>query len=257
MQVRPYLRHPLFPGLPDESLPLLGRNMPGEAESLQPLQPALGLYALDVVLPLFALHRPAGQKHAAGAEQRVEVSIRPPVHGRLRSLDGLIETDSVLRLDRLAHVVPGQPSEKERDQEHPVSRRSEAQMAQEPVEAGAQSEQVLSERAYERPPPPSNVQCAATKASATDNVAPTAPTNLSIRRMMPGQSTRDAPSRVMLPGVQVARKIIPLGHPHPLCQAPRRHFFTPSMPRKASDSSSRAAGSSPRSHSCRSVPALS
>ena len=108
--------------------------MPGEAERLQPLQPALGLYALNVALPLFALHRLAGQKHAAGAEQRVEVSVRPPVHGRLRGLDGLVETDPVLRLDRVTHVVPGEPGEKERDQEHPVSRRSEAQVAQEPAE---------------------------------------------------------------------------------------------------------------------------
>ena len=152
VQVRPHLRQPLSPGLPGESLPLLGPYVPGEAERLQALEPALGLYALDVALPLFALDRLAGQKHAAGAEQRVEVSIRPPVHGRLRSLDGLIETDPVLRLDRLAHVVPGQPREQERDQEHPVSRRGEAQVAQEPAEARPQSEQVPSERAYERPP---------------------------------------------------------------------------------------------------------
>jgi hypothetical protein len=104
-----------------------------EAERLQALQPALGLYALDVVLPLVALDCLAGQEHAAGAEQRVEVSVRPPVHGRLRSLDGLVETDLILRLHRVAHVVPGEPGEKERDQEHPVSRRSEAQVAQEPA----------------------------------------------------------------------------------------------------------------------------
>src|SRR5215203_6274561 len=107
--------------------------MPGEAERLQALQPALGLYALDVALPLFVLDRLAGQEHTAGAEQRVEVSVRPPVHGRLRSLDGLVETDLILRHDRMAHIVPGEPSEKERDQEHPVSRRSEAQVAQKPA----------------------------------------------------------------------------------------------------------------------------
>jgi hypothetical protein len=48
-------------------------------------------------------------------------------------------------------------------------------VAHEPAEAGAQSEQVLSERVYEGPLPSNNVQCAATNASVTDNVAPTAP----------------------------------------------------------------------------------
>src|SRR5215213_10167446 len=133
IQVGPHLGHPLSPGLPDESRPLVGPYISGEAERLQALQPALGLYALDVALPLSALDRLAGQEQAAGAEQRVEVSVRPPVYGRLSSLEGLIETDLILRLDRMAHVVPGKPSEKERDQEHPVSRRSEAQVAQEPA----------------------------------------------------------------------------------------------------------------------------
>src|SRR3712207_5923830 len=136
--------------------------MPGEAKSLQPLQPPLGLYALNVVLPLFALHRLAGQKHAAGAEQGVEVSVSPPVHGRLRGLDGLVETDPVLRLDSVAHVVPREPGEKERDQEHAVSRRSEAQMAQEPAEARPQNEQIRLEPAYERLRPTGNVQFRAT-----------------------------------------------------------------------------------------------
>src|SRR5215203_49127 len=134
IQVGPHLRHPLSPGLTDESRPLGGPYISGEAKRLQAFEPALGLYALDVSLPLFALDRLAGQEHAAGAEQRVEVSIRPPVHGRLRSLNGLVETYLVLRLDRLAHVVPGEPSEQERDQEHPVSRHSEAQVAQEPAQ---------------------------------------------------------------------------------------------------------------------------
>jgi hypothetical protein len=107
--------------------------MPGETERLQALKPTLGLYALDVALPLFAFDRLAGQKQAAGAEQRVEVSVRPPVHGRLRSPDGLVETYLIPCLDRMAHVVPGEPSKKERDQEHPVSRRGEAQVAQEPA----------------------------------------------------------------------------------------------------------------------------
>src|SRR4029450_10879237 len=93
-------------------LPLVGRYTLCEAERLQALQPAFGLYALDVVLPLVALDRLAGQEHAAGAEQRVEVSVHPPVHGRLRSLDGLVETDLILRLHRIAHVVPGEPGEK-------------------------------------------------------------------------------------------------------------------------------------------------
>src|SRR5215211_386254 len=146
-----------------------------EAERLQALQPALGLYALDVVLPLLSLDRFAGQEHAAAAEQRVEVSVRPPVHGRSRSLDGLVETDLILRLHRLAHVVPGEPSEKERDQEHPVSRRSETQVAQEPAQPRPQNEQVRPEPAYESLQPTNNVQYTATDASAADNVALTAP----------------------------------------------------------------------------------
>ena len=198
VEVRPYLRPPLFFGVLDELLPPLGRHVPGEAERLKPLEPALGLYAPHVALPLFAPDRVAGKEHAAGAEERVEVGVRPPVHGRPRGLHGLVEADLVLRLDRPTHVVPGQPRDQQREQEHRVSRRRFAQVAKEPAQPGPENAHPRPEPAYERPPPTSNTQDTATEAPATDNVVLTA------LRTFPFDSR--CPDKAMLPGVQTTRK---------------------------------------------------
>ena len=143
MEVRPHLRPPLFFGLLEKIRPLFGLNVPGEAERLKPFEPGLGLYAFDVALPLFALDRVAGEEHAAGAEERVEVSVGPPVHGRPGSLHGLVEADVVLLLDSPPHVVPGQPREQEREQQHHVSRRSDAQVAKYPARPGPHGTQMF------------------------------------------------------------------------------------------------------------------
>jgi hypothetical protein len=186
IEVRPHLGPPMFSGLPLEVLQLVGAHVPGETERLKPLEPGLGLYAVDVALPLFALDRVASEEHAACPEERVEVGVGPPVHGRPRGLHGLIEADVVLLLYRRPHVVPGQPREHEREQEHGVGRRRGAHVAKHQSGPGPHGPRMSPEPAYESPRPS---KYARQGAPAIDNAALTAPRTFPLDKRCPSISS--------------------------------------------------------------------
>src|SRR5215216_2225755 len=96
-----------------KGFPLLRVHTLGIAEGLQALKTFVRLYALHVVVPLLASDRLAGVEEPAGTKHSIEVGFGAPLYGLLGGLGGLVEPETVLCLDVLAHVVVGEGCKEE------------------------------------------------------------------------------------------------------------------------------------------------